>query len=731
MQKTPQKNTTPVLGLNSESMAGWSWLAEESALDCNETPKEDPTDGSSADLEPPPKSPKRFVFYVPDKLRCWFDQFLGGFLKEICAQDLLRPLPPMISNGQRVDLLKLFWVVRRRGGFLVLSEIGVWDSVAEECGLGLSLGWAVKLVYVKYLYLLEKFIEKKDLEWSLASSDIDLGEHLMALQEELTEFFSDMSDQKLKDGGYPHVELSSKSFKDSNEVESAVADSGRLKKSGVSEEFLDLDTMSVANVLNAGKFGNGNVPLSGCGMKYFVDLTNSMEDDDNLCDNNEVKSEMGESGRGKKNYDIGEEVMILDPSAVEEVMILDPSAVEEANSFCKRKRESFGGSEVGELRRGKKNHSSDEHVMILDASTVKEKSPFCEAKQESLCMLNWVKKIAKDPCDPSVGSLPERSKWKFFGKEENWMQVLQAREAIFLKRNADSGPEQSNWQKNQRMHPSMYDDNFGSAYNLRERLRLEKKLLSDGRTPQSGPCSESSSASDLDKNSPGMAGMEDELRGTSDYSPSHIPLGSNYQAQLPEWTGEASESESKWLGSRIWPLEKPKHRYLIERDPIGKGRQESCGCQVPGSIECVRFHISEKRLRVKRELGAAFYHWEFNQMGEEVGLPWTAEEGKKFEALVKSNPLSIGLRFWDEIYRTFTKKSRRELVSYYFNVFLLQRRGYQNRFTPNNIDSDDEELESESMTNGFGNDEHKSSKSILKSPHKPHAKHRKEASRPF
>ncbi|KAM2647491.1 hypothetical protein TB1_000731 [Malus domestica] len=724
MQKTPQKNTTPVLGLNSESMAGWSWLAEESALDCNKTPKEDPTDGSSADLEPPPKSPKRFVFDVPDKLRCWFDQFLGGFLKEICAQDLLRPLPPMISNGQRVDLLKLFWVVRRRGGFRVLSEIGVWDSVAEECGLGLSLGWAVKLVYVKYLYLLEKFIEKKDLEWSLASSDIDLGEHLMALQEELTEFFSDMSDQKLKDGGYPHVELSSKSFKDSNEVESAVADSDRLKISGVSEEFLDLDTMSVANVLNAGKFGNGNVPLSGCGMKYFVDLTNSMEDDDKLCDNNEVKSEMGESGRGKKNYDIGEEVMILDPSAVEEVMILDPSAVEEVNSFCKRKRESFGGSEVGELRRGKKNHSSDEHVMILDASTVEEKSPFCEAKQESLCMLNWVKMIAKDPCDPSVGSLPERSKWKFFGKEENWMQVLQAREAIFLKRNADSGPEQSNWQKNQRMHPSMYDDNFGSAYNLRERLRLEKKLLSDGRTPQSGPCSESSSASDLDKNSPGMAGMEDELRGTSDYSPSHIPLGSNYQAQLPEWTGEASESESKWLGSRIWPLEKPEHRYLIERDPIGKGRQESCGCQVPGSIECVRFHISEKRLRVKRELGAAFYHWEFNQMGEEVGLPWTAEEGKKFEALVKSNPLSIGLRFWDEIYRTFTKKSRRELVSYYFNVFLLQRRGYQNRFTPNNIDSDDEELESESMTNGFGNDEHKSSKSILKSPHKPHAKHR-------
>ncbi|XP_068329546.1 AT-rich interactive domain-containing protein 1-like isoform X1 [Pyrus communis] len=714
MQKNPLKNTTPVLGLNSESMAGWSWVAGESALDCAETPKEDRTDDSSADLELPPKAPKRFVLDVPDKLRCWFDQFLGVFLKEISAQDLLRPLPPMIGNGQRVDLLKLFWIVRRRGGFRGLSETGVWDSVAEECDLGLSLGCAVKLVYVKYLYLLERVIEKKDFEWSLASSDIDLGEHLMALQDEFTEFFSDMPDRKLKDGGYPNVELSSKSFKDSNEVGSAVANSDRLKKSGVSDEFLDLDTRNVANVLNAGKFGNGNVLLSGGGMSCLVvDLTNSMEDVDKLRDNDEVKSEMGESSGGMKNDDVDEHVMILDPSTVEEV-----------NSFRKRKRE-LGGSEAGELLRGKKNDSSDEHVTFLDASTVEEASPFCEKEQESLCrMLNWVRMIAKDPCDPSVGSLPERSRWKSFGKEENWVQVLQAREAIFLKRHTDSGPEQSNWQKNQRMHPSMYDDSFGSAYNLRERLRLEKKLLSGGRTSQSGACSESSSASDLDKNSPGMAGMEDQLRGTSDYSPSHILLGSNYQAQLPEWTGKASESESKWLGSRIWPLEKPEHRYLIERDPIGKGRQESCGCQVPGSIECVRFHISEKRLRVKRELGAAFYHWQFNQMGEEVGLPWTEAEGKKFEAIVKSNPSSLGLRFWDEIYKSFTKKSRRQLVSYYFNVFLLQRRGYQNRFTPNNIDSDDEDLESESMTNDFGNEEHMSSKSILKSPHKPHAKHR-------
>lgn len=383
---------------------------------------------------------------------------------------------------------------------------------------------------------------------------------------------------------------------------------------------------------------------------------NSMEDAGKLSNNEEVKSEVVESGRGKKNDDDDDYI---------DVMIVDPATLE-VSSCRKRKR-------------------------------------------GSLChMLNWIRMIATDPCDPSVGSLPERSKWKSFGNEERWKQVLGAREAIFLKRNADSVAEQSNWQNNLRiMHPSMYDDHLGSSYNLRERQRLEKQF---GTMSESGACSLSSPSSDMSKSSPGM---EDHIE---------VRLGSKYQAHVLDWTGESSESDLKWLGTRDWPLEKQEHRHLIERDPIGKGRQEYCGCQIQGSIECVRFHTAEKRLRVKRELGSAFYHWKFNEMGEEVGLPWTAEEEKKFKAIIKSNPPSLGKTFWDDIIESFPKKSWRELVSFYFNVYLLQRRGYQNRFTPNNIDSDDEDLESGTAINGFGHEEPNSSKSILKSPHKPHGK---------
>ncbi|CAB4300445.1 unnamed protein product [Prunus armeniaca] len=580
-------------------MAGWSMVADGSALDCAKTPKKNETDGFSVDLEPQSEAPERCVLDVPHKLRCWFDQLLGVFLKEISAQGLLSAFA---SNDR------------------------VWDSVAKECGLGWGLGWAVKLVYVKYLHLLERVIENKALEWSVDISGLDLTEQFMDLEDKLTKVFPEISDQKVKDGGYPHVELSPKNFKDSNEVGSEVAESDRLKKSVVSEAFLDLDSRR-----DAGKFCNGDVPLSGGAMKCTVnlmnknlDLTNSMEDVGKVCDNGEV-SEVGEYGRGKKYNDCDEAVIFLDPSPGE------------VSSFRKRKRGPSCGSEVGESRRGKKyNDISNEDAVILDPSTDEEANSFWKRKQKSLCgMLNWVRMIAKDPCDPAVGSLPERSKWKSFGNEENWMQVLWAREAIFVKKHADSGAEQSNWQKNQRMHPSLYDDHFSSSYNLRERLRLEKKLLSGGTMPQSRTGSESSSPS----YSPDMAGMEDQLLGTSDftgvldrYPPSHIPLG-------------------------FWPLEKPEHRYLIERDPIGKGRQESCGCQVSGSIECVRFHISEKRLRVKLELGPAFYHWEFNQMGEEVGLSWTVEEEKKFRDIVKSNPPSLGITFWDQIFKSFLRRA--------------------------------------------------------------------------
>ena len=96
----------------------------------------------------------------------------------------------------------------------------------------------------------------------------------------------------------------------------------------------------------------------------------------------------------------------------------------------------------------KKCTDSDDNgdVVILDSNGIREKFSSHKRKRDSTWgMLNWVNEIAKDPCDPVVGSLPERSKWKSYGSEKLWKQVLLFREAAFRGKDDHSSAD-PNWQ---------------------------------------------------------------------------------------------------------------------------------------------------------------------------------------------------------------------------------------------------------------------------------------------
>ncbi|TVU07112.1 hypothetical protein EJB05_47153, partial [Eragrostis curvula] len=175
-----------------------------------------------------------------------------------------------------------------------------------------------------------------------------------------------------------------------------------------------------------------------------------------------------------------------------------------------------------------------------------------------------------------------------------------------------------------------------------------------------------------------------------------IPIGPEYQAQVPHWTGELpvnyDDPETlKWLGTKVWPLENVDGKEPFFCDSIGKGRYVVCSCKFRQSVECVRFHVAERRLQLKRELGSAFFAWGFDRMGEEIALSWTDKEEEKFKAVAQLSAASSGRNFWNRLRLSFQRKGRKELLSYYFNCFLLRRRCYQNRITPKNIDSDDDE----------------------------------------
>lgn len=150
-------------------------------------------------------------------------------------------------------------------------------------------------------------------------------------------------------------------------------------------------------------------------------------------------------------------------------------------------------------------------------------------------------------------------------------------------------------------------------------------------------------------------------------------------------------SHNSLTGIQVWPL--VGSNGVVTKDTVGLGRSTYCNCPDSNSIRCVKEHIEEEREMLKLKLGEAFYSWGFHDMGESVSEKWTKEEEQTFQDLVNMNPISSNKNFWNYLSVAFPSRSKKELVSYYFNVFVLRRRAFQNRLDPDNIDSDDDETD--------------------------------------
>lgn len=182
-----------------------------------------------------------------------------------------------------------------------------------------------------------------------------------------------------------------------------------------------------------------------------------------------------------------------------------------------------------------------------------------------------------------------------------------------------------------------------------------------------------------------------------------IPVGPRFQTDVPEWDDTVDKSilirsynsdpdNLKWLGSQVWPVEngnvKPAGRI------IGKGRHNSCSCASRGSAYCIKRHVLEERQRLQRDLGPAFSSWKFDEMGEQVSESWSLKEKKSFESLMKKKPLSDGNAFWKRALKCLPRKSKKDVVNFYFNVYIQQRMSLH-RISPSTkqIDTDDEDGE--------------------------------------
>ncbi|KAB5516452.1 hypothetical protein DKX38_027100 [Salix brachista] len=195
-----------------------------------------------------------------------------------------------------------------------------------------------------------------------------------------------------------------------------------------------------------------------------------------------------------------------------------------------------------------------------------------------------------------------------------------------------------------------------------------------------------------------------------------VSVGPEHQAYVPEWDYQGSSTslnqldefnlqvvrahssspgvtidggyEENLMGTCILPMPdlEASANYCYE------ATNHDCACPDTGSIRCIKQHVSEARLKLRENLGEEIFKGlGFCDMGEVIANKWTDEEEQAFHEVVLSNPVSLGKNFWDHLPSTFPSRTKKELVSYYFNVFMLQKRADQNRFDPLNIDSDDDE----------------------------------------
>ncbi|OIV89748.1 hypothetical protein TanjilG_03450 [Lupinus angustifolius] len=658
-------------------------------------------------------------------IRCRFEELLCRLWGEICVRS--RSLPPMLGDGSNVDLYKLFMVVKGKGGYDVVCESKLWDLVAKESGLGSSVGSSVKLVYRKYLGALDAWLKKvadsKVAECGLVDDRDKFGKQLMELQAEVKGLLLfDYADNKCV---------------------------GKLKG-----EF-DGEGKDGRNLCVKKRVQNGG----NCDVEMMDGVVNEHSDGMTVT---------GEVDGGKLYAKLGFGVHVSDgENSTVGLVCGGKSDVEDGgngvSSGHKRKRESMPGllswvtsiaknpghPAVGSLpdkSKWKSNSNQESWKQVLSfRGAVFYKRRF----DSSIEQQNWLHFLMASAFLPFLAAMAMMDMAVNSGTTVHYCsfseQILGAVVMLLLvalqfciacgatcdKDNSKPIQDSANLQvrnQNQRMHPFMYDDHSGGSYNLRERLRHDKRLLlAKAKATAQNSSGSSRGSRDFDR-TPSPQTRDHAEKQLVDSGIDGCPevrtiVGPSHQAEVPEWTCITSESDSKWLGTQIWPSQKGNLRLLIERDPIGKGRQHTCGCSVPGSVECVRFHIAEKRGKVKLELGGAFYLWNFDKIGEEVKHLWTKEEEKRFKDVVGPDPLPEGYYFWDHIFRAFPKKSRADLVSYYFNVFLLQRRAYQNRHTPEDVDSDDDEAE-DGLRNVFGHQTQKSRCSIL-TPKKSATKRKK------
>lgn len=420
-----------------------------------------------------------------ESLRSLFDQVLVASMREMSIGKCVRPTPVLLGDGRPVDLFKLYWIVRKIGGYDIVSRNNLWGFVLEECGLGFGVIPSIKLIYVKYLNELDRWLRRVFGKRLFEGGYTGLVQNLDLLSQELeTRFRGMLSDKKKRNNDSefwkctkgrgdvpldiseselhisPHgrtneqVENRKKKPKKNEKLLSVNDHSrlspGRTAETIISEERGDVDR-SVYNefaatakrvveeaMYEANGFSRGLVDdesRKSCKEGGGKIIASAKEVTEKVI--NKVLHRGETIGAATDNDVDTEKFSVFDKA---DICISAKEAVEEF--LCKT--HDLSDVNIDDKERFTAQQGIDNMVQRSDnIENVLESRKRKRLSQSFAGMLNWLIHVAKHSDDPSVGLIPECSKWSDYGNEEFWVQAMLVREALLIRRHAKTNASEN------------------------------------------------------------------------------------------------------------------------------------------------------------------------------------------------------------------------------------------------------------------------------------------------
>ncbi|KAJ0667270.1 putative transcription factor interactor and regulator CCHC(Zn) family [Helianthus annuus] len=104
-----------------------------------------------------------FVFKYKHDLEVKFETMVGWFLKEK-MEITTRMIPPQLDDGRKINLLDLYVMVEKDGGYQSVTLDNLWPAIAKDLGFEYQDGDFIRIIYAMYLDVLVFYYKFKSVQ---------------------------------------------------------------------------------------------------------------------------------------------------------------------------------------------------------------------------------------------------------------------------------------------------------------------------------------------------------------------------------------------------------------------------------------------------------------------------------------------------------------------------------------------------------------------------------------